>query len=315
MLRPSADGGKTAGMEGLGEQIILLATVVATIAALPTLIEFLIERRKRKERIALDLDDLEVRGLDVRVAGFDAVIADVADLIDRVRHPEAYAGLKVGNEILIIGRSLGGKKALAQRIAKEAGLERLVVVYNPRNADALVRAKALVQRYRRQKVMLLLPRLDKAVEPGEENILAELDALIQTSSERRNVLVVGTAVRFASGDVGDNMFGIVLALPGTPLAERPGCELNDELRRLLTEVTRFYLGEAKAAGFALVGIGDDEVVERIVCAVNNPAEVEDIVALAQTTALHRRRTGQCPTLDIAGEIIERSMRRVIVVPA
>ena len=56
---------------------------------LPTLIEFLIDRRKRKERIALSLDDLAVADLEVRLAGLDALLADIVDLIDRAKHPRS----------------------------------------------------------------------------------------------------------------------------------------------------------------------------------------------------------------------------------
>ena len=70
----------------------------------------------------------------------------------------------------------------------------LPLVYNARNADALTSAKSLLQRYRRRKVMLLLPRLDNVVEDEDEEVLAELDALIETTAERSNVQVVGTVV-------------------------------------------------------------------------------------------------------------------------
>ena len=152
------DDGDTTSL--ISDQILLIATVIGAVATLPTLIEFLIDRRKRKERIALSLDDLDVDDLDVRLAGLDVLLQDIADLIDRAKNPEAYASLQVGNEILIVGPSLSGKKALAYKIAKEAGMDRLIVVYNARNADALAKAKSLIQHYRRQKVMLLLPRLD-----------------------------------------------------------------------------------------------------------------------------------------------------------
>ena len=153
------DNGEGGAVTLVSNQIILIATVVGAVATLPTLIEFLIDRRKRKERIALSLDDLPVADLEVRLAGLDGLLADIADLIDRARHPEAYASLKIGNEILIIGPAASGKKTLAQRIARDAGMERLIIVYNARNADALTSAKSLLQRYRRHKVMLLLPRL------------------------------------------------------------------------------------------------------------------------------------------------------------
>ena len=299
----------------VSEQIILIATVVGAVATLPALIEFLIDRRKRKERIALSLDDLAVADLEVRLAGLDVLLADIADLIDRARNPEAYASLKVGNEILIIGPAASGKKTLAQRIAKDAGLDRLIIVYNARNADALTVAKSLVQRYRRQKVMLLLPRLDNVTEDKDEEVLAELDALIDTTTERSNVLVVGTAVDFEPGSLLDNMFGVVLALPGTPVKHAREHPVPDDARRMLVEVTRFYLEEAKGAGFAFVDLDENAAVDRIARAARNPSDVADIIVQAETTALYRQRTGAAKSLGITGEIVEKSIRRVIVTPA
>jgi hypothetical protein len=297
------------------ENIILIATVIGAAASLPILLEFLIDRRKRKERIALSLDDVAVADLDVRLAGLDHLLNDIADLIDRAKNPHAYASLKVGNEILVIGPPSIGKKTLAQRIAKEAGLDRIIIVYNPRNADALAGAKSLVQRYRRHKVMLLLPGLDNVVKDGDEEVLSELDALIDTTTERSNVLVVGTAVNFEPGSLLDYMFGVVLALPGAPLKHVRDQVIPDDARRMLIDVTRFYLEQARTEGFALAGIDEAAAAERIAHAARNPADVADIIVLAETTALHRRRIGAAKTLDITSEVIEKSIRRVIVTPA
>lgn len=311
-----ADDGADAGpLTFVTEQIILLATIVGAIAALPALIEFLNERRKRRERIALSLDDLAVADLDVRLAGLDVLFADIADLIDRARNPEVYAALKVGNEILIIGPPASGKKTTAQRIARDAGMDRLIIVYNARNPDALAEAKSLIQRYRRQKVMLLMPRLDSVVEDRNEEVLAELDALIETTTERSNVLVVGTAVAFEAGSLLDNMFGVILPLPGTPVRHSYETVVPEDARRMLTDVARFYLDRAKAAGFRLFDMSDDDAVERIARAARNPADVADITVLAETTALYRRRTGATPDPQITPEVIEKSIRRVIVAPA
>jgi len=306
----AADGGEAITL--VSEQILVIATVVGAVATLPTLIEFLIDRRKRRERIALSLDDLAVADLEVRLAGLDGLLADIADLIDRAKDPDAYASLKVGNEVLIIGPAASGKKTLAQRIAKDASLDRFIIVYNARNADALAGAKSLVQRYRRQKVMLLLPRLDNIKEDEDEEVLAELDALIDTTTERSNVLVVGTAVDFEPGSLLDNMFGVVLALPGTPVKHAREQPVPDDVRKMLLDVTRFYLGEARSAGFTLIGLDEHAAVDRIARAARNPSDVADIIVLAQTTALYRRRTGAAKALEISGEIIEKSIRRVIV---
>jgi hypothetical protein len=307
------DDGDTTSL--ISDQILLIATVVGAVATLPTLIEFLIDRRKRRERIALSIDDLAVEDLDVRLAGLDALLQDIADLIDRAKNPEAYASLQVGNEILIVGPNLSGKKSLAHKIAKDAGMDRLIVVYNARNADALAKAKSLIQHYRRQKVMLLLPRLDNAAENEDEEVLAELEALIDTSTNMSNVQVVGTAVDFEPGGLLDNMFGIVLTLPGTPVAHAREHPLSDDARRLLVDVARFYLTVTKTAGFALDGLDDQAVVDRITHAARNPADIEDITVLAQTTARYRQRKGLTKTPQITAEILERSIRRVIVTPA
>jgi hypothetical protein len=303
-------GSSTAAL--LTEQILLVATVVGSVAALPALIEFLVDRRKRRERIALSLDDVEVKSLDVRLAGLDHLLADIADLLDRAKHPDAYASLNPGNEILVIGPSLGGKKTLAQRIARDAAIDRVITVYNARSGDALAKAKSLIQSYGRQKLMLLLPRIDTAFEQENEEVLTELDALIETSSGLRNVLVVGTAVAFRPDSAIDNLFGVKLVLPGTPLGPATGRVADPAVRDMLRAVARFYLDAALAAGFVLAGIDDTRVVERILDSVSNPAEVEDIVVLCQTSALHRRRIGATPRPEITREILEKSIGRVIV---
>ena len=61
--------------------------------------------------------------------------------------------------------------------------------------------------------MLLLPRIDLAYKEGDPDVLTELDALIETTSERHNVLVVATTVSFETNSDLDNLFGIKLALP------------------------------------------------------------------------------------------------------
>jgi len=307
--------GDSTALSLVTEQVILIATVVGAIATLPALIEFLIDRRKRKERIALSLDDLDVAETNAPLAGLDDLLRDIADLIDRAKHPEAYSTLKVGNEILIIGPNLHGKKALALRIAKDAGLDRLIVVYNPRNADALTKAKSLIRHYRRQKVMLLLPRLDHVAEHEDDEVFAELDALIDTTSGLSNVLVIGTAVNFEANGLLDNMFGIVLALPGTPQASARAQDIGDEARRVLMEVARFNLRQATGGGFVLQGLDEAAAVSRIGNAARSPADVEDIVVLCQTTALYRQRSKATTMPEITADVIEKSIRRVIITPA
>ena len=196
------------------EQVLVLATIIGSVAALPAFIEFITEARKRKSRIDLSLEDEEVSQLSPRLAGMDELLISIEDLVDRARFPAAYQELKIGNEILVIGPSQSGKKSLAQTLARMTGMERLVTVYNPRDSDALAKAKSLVHSYKRKKVMLLLPRIDLAYRESDPEVLTELDALIESTSERQNVLVVATATTFEPDSDLDNLFGIKLVLPG-----------------------------------------------------------------------------------------------------
>ena len=73
----------------LTEEFLVFATVVGSIATLPTFIEFISEIRKRRERIYLSLEDVPVSSLNPRLAGLDALITSIADLIDRARNPRS----------------------------------------------------------------------------------------------------------------------------------------------------------------------------------------------------------------------------------
>src|SRR5208337_2642003 len=113
------------------------------------------------------------------------------------------------------------------------------------------------------------PRIDLAYQTGNPELLTELDALIETTSEHPNVLVVATTVWFAANSDLDNIFGIKLALPGAGLnpADRP--EISAEEARVLSEVTHFYLTEAQRRGFQLSGVSEAEFSVRILdCVVN-----------------------------------------------
>ncbi len=295
----------------LTEEILVLATIVGSIAALPVFIEFISDYRKRRQRVYLNLDDVAVSTLSPRLAGMDNLLESIADLVDRARTPAAYKDLKIGNEVLIIGPNQSGKKSLAQRIAQMAGMERLVTVYNPRDTYALAKAKDIVRSHKRKKVMLLLPRIDLAYQMGDPEVLAELDALIETMSEAPNVLVVATTVRFAADSDLDNIFGIKLALPGAGLnpADRP--EISSEAARVLSEVTHFYLTEAQRSGFQLEGMSEEEFSSRILDCVVNPAEIEDIVVLCQTTALYRQRTKKTSRAIFTREVLDTAIARVV----
>ncbi len=294
------------------EQLLVFATVVGSVGALPSFIEFMTERRKRRERIDLSLEDEPVINLRPRLAGMDELLRSIEDLVDRARHPEVYEDLKIGNEVLIIGPHQSGKKSLAQTIAKLTGMERLVTVFNPRDSDALAQAKSLVRGYKWQKVMLLLPRIDLAYKESDPEVLAELDALIESTSERANVLVVATATTFVPDSDLDNTFGIKLVLPGAEVLETERREIPEDAQRMFASVAEFYLSEARRRGFTLAGLSDQEFCARVLEGAMNPAEIEDIVVLCETTALFRRRTRQSERLVITPEILETAIERVIV---
>jgi len=295
----------------LTEQILVLATILGSVAALPTLIDFLVERRKRRERLSLSLDDEPVAGLSIRLAGQEELLEDIADLIDRIKDPRAYRSLTLGNEALIIGPPLSGKKTLARRIAQMGGIERLITVYNPRNTDALARAKTLLRRQTDERVMLLLPNIDEVVRADDEELEAELDALIETTSGRQNVMVVGTASHFEPDSRVDNLFGMKIVLPGTPPVRQPHRPHDPALARVLERVARFYLARARQDQCALEGIDEPAAVARILSVAQNPAEIEDIVEAARTDAVYRRRTGRASAGAITPEVLDKAIRRVM----
>ncbi len=297
----------------LAEEILAVAALIGALASMPIFLEFWFDRSKRRGRIALSLEELDVADIHTVLAGCDDLLRDIADLIDRARHPDVYRDLRVGNEILIIGPASMGKKTLAKRIATDAQMDRLLIVHNPRNADALAKAKQIVQKSGRDKVMLLLPRLD-LIEPKEdEELLTELDALIETATSRANVLVVGTATNYVPGNELDNLFGIVLAMPGTSI--EPARHIpprRPEVTRMLEAVITHYLHKALQQGDQLQGMTEDEFAARVLAAVTTPAQIEDIVALCQTAALYRQRTKQTPARIITPEILETVIQRAII---
>jgi hypothetical protein len=246
----------------------------------------------------------------------DDLLRSIEDLVDRARFPDAYQELKIGNEVLIIGPSQSGKKSLAQTLAKATGMERLVTVYNPRDSDALAKAKSLVRSYKRKKVMLLLPRIDLAYKESDPEVLTELDALIESTSERQNVLVVATAVSFEPDSDLDNLFGIKLALPGANVQSTNRREIPEDVRpevkEMMAEVARFYLAEAQKRGFQLQDMTESQFCDRILCEAMNPAEIEDIVVLCETAALFRRRTRAANGLLFTSEILDTAIARVVI---
>ena len=75
MLNPAASADQALL---LTEEFLVFATVVGSIATLPTFIEFISEIRKRRERIYLSLEDVAEHQQTAVVRPFDAtsVIAD-----------------------------------------------------------------------------------------------------------------------------------------------------------------------------------------------------------------------------------------------
>lgn len=297
-------------MMSIGDQILTFAALLEAIVLLPILLEFLMERRKRIYGIGLSLEIVDVASLDVRLAGLDELLTDIRDLIDRARHPEAYAELSLGNEIIIAGPPLSGKKSLAEHIAKAANFDRIIIVHNPRNADALARAKHMARRERKTKTMLLLPRLDLIDDRRDEEFLAELDALIETVSEFGHMLVVGTTNHLVSGSEVDNLFGVVLALPGAPVVPMPPTLLLTEVHEMLAGVADYYLERALKTGYRLADLSKESFIARLLMSVENSAQIEDVVVLCQTAALYRQRIGQTDDRAISAEILEIAIRRI-----
>lgn len=303
----------TATVELVTNQLLVLATIVGAIAALPPLIEFIIDARKRRERISLALDVGPPPQDDSPLVGLDEIVADLADLIDRAASPRAYRDLKLGNELLIVGPALSGKKSLARRIAREARIGRIITVYNPRNADALARAKSLLRERTDESAMLLLPSIDQVFDndDDDEDVEAELDALIDAVASREDILVVGTAQKLAEGDDLDNLFGYKVLLPGAPEVQRRASPPREDLRRVISQVCEHQLDRALRAGFALEGLTREIFTGRIVARVGNPAEVEDILEAARTAAIFLVRQGRSKAPTLTPEVLSKAIRRVM----
>ncbi|MDE1900501.1 MAG: hypothetical protein KGI37_02510 [Alphaproteobacteria bacterium] len=311
-------------MLSLGDQILTIAAVLEAVVLLPILLEFIIERRKRKHAVDLSLEIIDTAGLKVQLAGVDDLLADIRPLIDRARYPEAYEDLRLGNEILIAGPPLSGKKALAKHIAVAAKFDRVIIVHNPRNVDALARARHLAVRARHEKIMLLLPRLDLIDDREDEELLAELDAVIEAISERSHALVVGTTNRLVAGGEVDHLFGATLTLPGAPVVPVPQHALQADVHRMLAGVAEFYLDGALRAGYRLADMSREGFLARVLLSVTNPAQIEDAIVLCQTASIFRQREaaardgnkgkGGKSSADrvITPDMLELAMRYVVV---
>lgn len=296
----------------IGEQLVILGTVVGAIAALPALVEFLVERRKRRERLALSLEDVPVASIVAHAAGLQDLLAGIADLIDRARHPADYADVRVGNEILVIGDNLSGKKTLAHTIALQAGLDRLITIHNPRNADALAKAKSLIARYRGRRVMLLLPRVDLAFCDDDVDVATELDALIEATSDLPNVLVVGTAHSLVADSPLDDAFGIKLLMPGAQVSYRTGRPPTGPARRYLELIAAECIANMLHAGVQLDDMDQAGLSSRLLEVAVNPAEIQDILSLCQTLAIYRHKRCEVAGVLVGPQQLETAVGRVVV---
>lgn len=320
-MPPPLPESDSASVELVTNQLLLLATVVGSIAALPALIQFIVEWRKRRERLDLAIEDgpaVMPGTMPVKLVGLALLQNDIADLVDRVAHSDHYRGLTLGNEILIVGPEQGGRRTLAKWIAQQAGIPRIITVHNPRSPDALAATKRLVRRSS-GKLMLLLPNIDDVFDDPpqdvDEEIQAELDALVETVASSSNVLVVGTAKSLAEGDDLDNLFGMKIMMPGAAhvsvrsSAQRP--QPGSDHERFLREVAAAAVHDALSEGFTLEGLNLDGAIAQIMARVANPAEIEDIVEAAQTSAIYLQRSGKAAALAITPAVLEKAVRRVM----
>lgn len=294
-----------------GDLLGTFVGVLETIVLAPILLAFIIEYRKKRHAVDLIVEVKDVAAARTELAGLDELLEDIRDLIDRAQYPKAYTELRLGNEILIAGPPLSGKKTLAEYIARTAKFDRIIIVHNPSNTDALVRAKQLALRSREKKIMLLLPRLHLVDERAHDEVLAELDALIEAVSELSHALVVGTTSRLVANGAIDNLFGTTLALPGAPIIPVPPAPLQADSHRMLAGVAEHYLDRTLDAGYALSDISREGFVARLLISVINPAQIEDIVVLCQAAAIYRQRIKQAKGREISAEMLEIMVRRVV----
>lgn len=305
-----------AGLFGLlTEQLIVLATVAGAVAAMPALLEWLAERRRRREFLALSLDEVDLRTREVRSAGLDPLVAENADLIDAIRSPERYPkAATTGNEILILGVPMSGRKSLALRLAQEAGLQRALVLHNAANVDALAWSRDRILRMRGVTWLLLIPNLDRVfARADDDEVVSQLEALVEASSEQRNIVVIATADSLVPDSTLDNLFGIKLLMPGTTaVLPRTPPRSNDALayHRAVAEhyVKRFAEHQVQFSG--IQGLDRDAFIARLLSLVSNPAEIEDICTLCLNAAIFRSHHGGSRTID-AG-IIDRALARTLV---
>ncbi len=295
---------------------VLIAEATVAVVLTPELLRHNAERRDRRARINLNLEVLNPLRDTKPVFGFDKLLADLDDVIDRAKNPAAYTSLKTGNEILICGSAEWGKKTLALHIAQKAEIGRAIIVHDPSDPDVLARAKDIIEDKQSswkqlsrhlttrapKKTLLLLPDLDYVSAPGRREAWpARLEALIETASNMPHVLVVGTSETYNNDDEVSNWFGMVLSLPQ---------ELHEK-KKMLRHVAAGYVDNALKEKYTFNESGHTAVIDKITEAAKTPAEIEDILVQCKTAALYRQRQDFEHNRAITTDILETAIRRVI----
>ena len=281
-------------------------------------------QRNIRDRVEVNLEILNLRYNQQPVYGLQDIIDSISDIIDRIRTPEPYQkamSIVSGNEILIAGSTQTGKKALALEIARQAGIQRAIVVYNPRDAEALARAKKLINaspnRARRlwrsvcQKVtqhqpkttLLLLPGLDEEIN-GQKNEAwrDQLEALIETASSKPHILVVGTTTHYHSTNDVASWFGTVIEFPDPD---------SPEWQVMVNAIAGGFLEATQKSGYTLHDITSSKFITDMLARKPTPAEIQDIFVHCQTQAIYLWRQEPSRTLALTPAILDRAIRRVI----
>ncbi|MBV8061405.1 MAG: hypothetical protein JO126_00495 [Alphaproteobacteria bacterium] len=289
----------------------LLAETAIAIVLAPEFIRHLAQRSEREARIALNIETIDPRKAKQPIFGLEPLSAQIGDVIDRARDPAAYANLDVGNEILIVGPEQSGKKALALHIGKLAAMRRAIIVYNPRDADVLARAKHMLERTRKppgrysaEKTLLILPGLDPAYGNKGEAWCDQLEALIETASNLPHVLIIGTVNAYERKGEVANWFGTILTLPAQGSAA---------WRSMIYAIADGFMDSAlqEAPRCTLSGLDRTAFIGRVMQTDPTPAEVKDIFAQCETLATFRQRKGQTATNIITPDILDVAIERVV----
>jgi hypothetical protein len=293
---------------------VLIAEAAVAIVLTPEFLKYNTEQKERRARIKAVIETINPqKGIDP-IYGLDSLIDRISDVIHRVKEPIHYAHLAAGNEILIVGPSQSGKKALAYHIAKNAHINRVITVYNPSDTNALAHAKLMIEHDRRSwraaarhltgrtpfTTMLLLPNLDSANGHTGETWQDQLEALIETASTMPNVLVVGTCEKYDRNNEVASWFGTVLPFP-----------VGDDFKKVMRETAEGYLDAALKLDFKLVDIQREAFIEKMLAVAANPSELKDIMVLCQTSAIFNKVEKCKGSLNLTENILRHAIDRVV----